>query len=387
MSLLGSLIQANPQSYFFALEGAGPAPAPVSLTSPVVVIPDGAGNTSISLTAGGTAGESLVAVSGSAGVPGGIGALTVSGFGTPAYRVGVLSNTGDLQIGLNSVAPAVISYDSQNTHQLILGDESAVAGASVQTNVPFIVRDAVNDPTSLNGFGITVDNPATSTIGNGVASNGVLNIGSSQAFPSTLVVSDVLSHGAGNYINIEGASGQVPLFISGSQGSGGVCYMFPDAVPPTASELRFGSDSSNSDVVLISSTAVTVGTLAIPPIYPCSTARVALAPAAGPGFARGQGTYILPISGLPDGMYSLMVYPVPGSAGPTDLNTLGACFTTMFIMKTGLCVYGGVGQNRIGDVYSFPSSGLGSITFNIAVAANYYLAVDFFQLSGTVPGV
>ena len=160
--------------------------------------------------------------------------------------------------------------------------------------------------------------------------------------------------------------------------------MFPDSVPHASSELRFGSYSSNSDVVLISSTAVTVGTLTIPPIYPCSTARVALAPAA---VAHGQGTYILPISGLPNGMYSMMVYPVTGTAGPTDLNTLGACFSTMFIMKAGLCVYGGVGQNRIGDVYSFPSSGLGSITFNIAVAANYYLAIDFFQLSGSVPGV
>ena len=374
----------SPGVSFYATSGGGAAS---TLQSPVAVIQDGAGNTSLSLTAGGTAGTSLVAITGSTGVPGGTGALTVGGFGTPAYRMGVLSSVGDLQIGLNSAAHAVISYDSQNTHQLILGDASTVATATVQTNVPLIVRDAVNDPTSLNGFGITVDSPATSTIGNGVAAGGVLNIGSSQAFPHTLVVSDVPSHGASNYINIEGGAGQVPLFISGAQGAGGTCYIFPDAVPPTASQLRFGADSSNSDVLLISSSAVTVGTLGIPPVYPCSTARVALAPGAGPTFAHGQGTYILPISGLPDGMYSLMVYPVPGSAGPTDLNTLGACFTTMFIMKTGLCVYGGVGQNRIGDVYSFPSSGLGSITFNIAVAANYYLAVDFFQLSGTVPGV
>lgn len=384
MSILGSLIQPNPQSYFFATTGSSPGPS--SLTSPVVVIPDGTGNTTLALNATGTAGASAIAVNGSAGVPGGSGVITVGGFGT-TYRAGVLSNVGDLQIGLNSASPPVISYDSQNTHQLILGDESAVATASVQTNVPLIVRDTVNDPSSLNGFGITVDSATTATIGNGVASGGTLNIGSSQALPSTLVVSDVPSHGAGNYIQVKGASGQVPLFVSGAQGAGGVCYMFPDAVPPTASQLRLGSDSSNSDVVLISSSAVTVGTLGIPPVYPCSTARVALAPGAGPTFAHGQATYILPISGLTDGMYSMMVYPVPGSAGPTDLNTLGACFSTMFIMKGGQCVYGGVGQNRIGDVYSFPSSGLGSITFNIAVAANFYLGIDFFQLSGPVPGV
>jgi hypothetical protein len=163
--------------------------------------------------------------------------------------------------------------------------------------------------------------------------------------------------------------------------------MFPDAVPPTASELRFGSDSSNSDVVLISNTKVTVGTLGIPPVYPCSTARVALAPAPGPSFARGQGIYPLTMAGLPNGMYSLMVYPVPGSAGPTDLLTLGSCFTTTFIVKNGLCVYGGVGQNSSGDVRTFPASGLASITFDIVVVGNYYLGVDFFQLSGDVPGV
>jgi len=379
MSVLGSSTQANPNGFYFTLNNGQAS----SLQSPVAVTADPGGNTTLAINAGGSSGAAALSVIGSAGVPGGSGAITVGGFGT-VYRAGVLSNVGDLQIGLNSSVPPVIAYDSQNTHQLILGDESAVATASVQTNVPFIVRDTVNDPSSLNGFGITVDSATAATIGNGVATGGTLNIGSSQALPSTLVVSDVPSHGAGNYIQVKGGVGLVPLFVSGAQGAGGTCYIFPDAVPPTASQLRLGSDSSNSDVVLISNTAVTVGTLGIPPVYPCSTARVGLAPAP---VAHGGGSYILPISGLSDGMYSLMVYPVPGSAGPTDLTTLGACFSTMFIMKGGLCVYGGVGQNRIGDVYSFPSSGLGSITFNITTAANFYLGIDFFQLSGPVPGV
>ena len=383
MSVLGSLTQANPQSYFFALASQGPG---AGIQSPASVIPDGTGNTTLALTATGTAGASAISVTGSAGVPGGSGAITVGGFGT-VYRAAVLDNSGVFQIGLNSSAPPVIQYDSQVTHQLLLGDKSGAASASVQTNVPFIVRDYTNDPTVANGLGMEVASPTLSTIANTLASGGTLNIGSSLAASSTLVVSDVPSHGAANYIQVKGGVGSVPLFVSGAQGIGGTCYIFPDAVPPTASQLRLGSDSSNSDVVLISSSAVTVGTLGIPPVYPCSTARVALAPGAGPTFAHGQATYILPISGLNDGMYSMMVYPVPGSAGPTDLNTLGACFSTMFIMKGGLCVYGGVGQNRIGDVYSFPSSGLGSITFNIAVAANFFLAIDFFQLSGPVPGV
>jgi len=268
-----------------------------------------------------------------------------------------------------------------------LGDKSGAASASVQTNVPFIVRDYTNDPTVANGLGMEVASPTLSTIANTLASGGTLNIGSSLAASSTLVVSDVPSHGSANYIQVKGGVGSVPLFVSGAQGSGGVCYIFPDAVPPTASQLRFGADSSNSDVLQISSSAVTVGTLGIPPVYPCSTARVALAPGPGPTFARGQGIYPLTMSGLPNGMYLLMVYPVPGSAGPTDLLTLGACFSAMFIVKGGLCVYGGVGQNSSGDVRSFPASGLASITFDIVAVGNYYLGVDFFQLSGPVPGV
>jgi len=379
MSILGSLIQPNPQSYFFATTGSSPGPA--SLTSPVVVIPDGTGNTTLALNATGTAGASAIAVNGSAGVPGGSGVITVGGFGT-TYRAGVLSNVGDLQIGLNSASPPVIAYDSQNTHQLILGDESAVATASVQTNVPLIVRDTVNDPSSLNGFGITVDSATTATIGNGVASGGTLNIGSSQALPSTLVVSDVPSHGSGNYIQVQGGTGLVPLFVSGSQGSGGVCYMFPDAVPPTASQLRFGSDSSNSDVLQISSSAVTVGTQGIPPVYPCMVARQALPP---PAIAYSVGSYSLTMAGLPDGLYLATVYPV--GAGTTDLNTLGSCFSTNFVVKNQLCVRGGAATNNTGDVVMYPASGLASILFGITLAINYYFAIDFYQLSGPVPGV
>jgi len=378
MSVLGSSTQANPNGYYFTLNNGQAS----SLQSPVAVTADVGGNTTLSLTAGGIAGASALSVTGSAGVPGGPGTITVGGFGT-VYRATVLDSSGILQIGLNSGTEyPVIAYDSQTTHQLTLGDRSAVSTASIQTNQPLVVRDYNNDTAGVNGIVLLENSTTSCTITNVVASGGTLNIGSSQAFPSTLVVSDVPSHGAGNYIQVKGASGQVPLFVSGSQGSGGVCYMYPDGVPPTASQLRLGSDSSNSDVVLISNTAVTVGTLGIPPVYPCSTARVALAPG-----TIGGGSYILPISGLSDGMYSLMVYPAPGSAGPTDLTTLGACFSTMFIMKGGQVVYGGVGQNRLGDVYTFPSSGLGSITFNITVSANFYLGIDFFQLSGPVPGV
>ena len=376
--MLGSLTQANPQSYFFALASQGPG---AGIQSPASVIPDGTGNTTLALTATGTAGASAISVTGSAGVPGGSGAITVGGFGT-VYRAAVLDNSGVLQIGLNSSAPPVIQYDSQVTHQLLLGDKSGAASASVQTNVPFIVRDYTNDPTVANGLGMEVASPTLSTIANTLASGGTLNIGSSLAASSTLVVSDVPSHGAANYIQVKGGVGSVPLFVSGAQGIGGTCYIFPDAVPPTASQLRLGSDSSNSDVLLISSSAVTVGTQAIPPVYPCMVARQALPP---PAIAYSVGSYSLTMAGLPDGLYLATVYPV--GAGTTDLNTLGSCFSTNFVVKGGLCVRGGAATNNTGDVVMYPASGLASILFGITLAINYYFAIDFFQLSGAVPGV
>jgi len=90
MSVLGSLTQANPQSYFFALASQGPG---AGIQSPASVIPDGTGNTTLALTATGTAGASAISVTGSAGVPGGSGAITVGGFGT-VYRAAVLDNSG-----------------------------------------------------------------------------------------------------------------------------------------------------------------------------------------------------------------------------------------------------------------------------------------------------
>jgi hypothetical protein len=86
------------------------------------------------------------------------------------------------------------------------------------------------------------------------ASGGTLDIGSSQAFNNTLVVSDVPKNGAGNYIEVNGVSGQVPLFISGSQGGGGVSYIYPDS-SGVASGLFLGASRNTEDTVAIQQTA------------------------------------------------------------------------------------------------------------------------------------
>ena len=245
MSVLGSLTQANPQSYFFALASQGPG---AGIQSPASVIPDGTGNTTLALTATGIAGASSISVTGSAGVPGGSGAITVGGFGT-VYRAAVLNNGGALQIGLNSGTEyPVIAYDSQTTHQLTLGDRSAVSTASIQTNQPLVVRDYNIDPSGTNGIVLLEDSTTACTITNVAASSGTLNIGSSQAYVSTLVVSDVPKNGASNYILVKGTSGQVPLFVSGAQGPGGDCFIYPDS-PGALSTLNIGSSQINPNAI------------------------------------------------------------------------------------------------------------------------------------------
>jgi hypothetical protein len=86
---------------------------------------------------------------------------------------------------------------------------------------------------------------------------GTLNIGSSSAFPNTLVVSDVNKNGANNYILVNGSGTvppQVPLFISGSQGDGGASYIFPDS-SGVNSALFLGASRNTAETVAIQQAA------------------------------------------------------------------------------------------------------------------------------------
>jgi hypothetical protein len=253
MATLGSLIQPNEQSYFFALAGPGPGPSS-SLQSPVAIIPDGAGNTTIAVTASAPTGASAVSVVGSApgvgvGEVGGPGNVIVGGFGVN-YRVGVQDASSILNIGLNSSAAPVIQYDSQVSHQLLLGDKSGLSTASVQTNVPFVVRDYTTDPTVLNGILMAVNTPTLATVSAAAASQATLRIGSSTAYQSTLTVSDVPKNGAAAYVEINGTAGAVPLFIAAAQGPGGASYVYPDGSGATAS-LNLGSSTTRQDTLTI----------------------------------------------------------------------------------------------------------------------------------------
>jgi hypothetical protein len=242
----------SPGVSFYATAGGSAS----TLQSPVAIVPDGSGNTTLAANASGVAGGAVLSAVGSANVPGGPGSVIVGGFGT-SYRMGVTDVSGVLRIGINSSAYPAIAYDSQNTHQLILGDRSALASASIQTNLPFVVRDYAIDNTALNGVSISEDSTTQCTIANACANSGLLRLGSSQAFTNTLVVSDVAipSPLTANYVQVNGTPGQVPLVINGAQGSGGGCGIYPNSASGITSSLNLGASSVVPAVVKIRQSA------------------------------------------------------------------------------------------------------------------------------------
>ena len=188
MSCCANTVQANQQSYFFALSGG--AGGGSTLQSPASVTPDVTGTATLAVNANLPGGSAAVAVNGGATSS---GAITVGGFGT-TYRMGVLSagalapSLPKLQIGLNAaVAPAIL-YDGGD-HSLTLGDGDPTS--AVATNGTLVVRDAAGGGNSIL---IGVDTATTSFINNlatttlGVESS--VTIGSSSTVTENIVIAD-----------------------------------------------------------------------------------------------------------------------------------------------------------------------------------------------------
>jgi len=249
MSVLANTVQANRQSYFFALAGGGGGGT--TLQSPASVNPDGTGTATLAVSANQAGGSAAVAVVGGATSS---GAITVGGYGT-TYRAAVLGpapilpSLPALTIGLNSSATPAISYDGGNG-SLILGDGSL---GTIQTRNALFVSDVATS--GNNKLGMSPLTATTSVISQSMPGGGTVSIGSSTPFPATLVVSDVPKNGAGNWVEVNGASGQVPLFISGSQGVGGNCYIYPDS-PGNASVMNVGSSQINPSAITMTDAGV-----------------------------------------------------------------------------------------------------------------------------------
>ena len=367
----------SPGVSFYATAGGSAS----TLQSPVAIIPDGSGNATLAANASGIAGAATLSAVGSAGVPGGPGNVIAGGFGT-AYRMGVETNAGVLQIGVNSGAVyPVISYDSQNTHQLILGDRSAVSTASIQTNLPFVVRDYAIDNTALNGVSISEDSTTACTIANACATGGSLRLGSSQAYPDAVTVRDT---GAQCYTTFSGNGGNGVL-IEGGTSVANISIIATTATTNTNGQLQLGASSGATNTINITDTTMTIDQV-VALQQPITTTYAAAPVLPPPTTAYGGGINgTFNVSTYADGLW-LFVTEATG-IGITDQPTLNAMVTGTMYIKGGKVIGGGfvgvVGQSVQTQVL------VGQQTVNIINSStnNLYYQAMMYQLNGAITGL
>ena len=279
MSSLPNNTFASPNNPFYALMGSGGAAA--SLQSPASVIPDGTGTVSLVGQGTGNGNASLVVAAAGGGT--GDAAITVGANGVD-YSLYVPGTSppgltqGNLYIGQNGQPQAIRVNGSTATSLLLPTTVTAPLDVTVGANTSFSTNPTtnvtnignplaagniyLNNPTTITSSGsrppaggivLQQLTPSSSSISQQVASQGVLTLGSSAAFATTLVVSDIPYLGAANYVEVQGGAGLPPLFLSGAQGGAGQCGIHPDAAPGVG-QLLLGSDNTNNALITLNGT-------------------------------------------------------------------------------------------------------------------------------------
>lgn len=359
MSLLPSGTYASPLNPYYGA-GGGPAP-PGSLDSPVVVVANaGDGSARLVLPADVAASASIT-----------------MGSGDP------------WEISTNALAPTnlTISYENGTTNPVYVSLDdsidavalgSGVAGGVVKSQNKLEVSD-LSIP-STNSVRIAATSATAGQITNTVAASGTLSLGSSTANSGTLVVSDVARPGIATYLQVNGTTGSVPLFVAGAQGPAGGCSIFPDATPPTAAELLLGSDSVNSNAIQITNTATNIKQLGGAPQV-LSGAPQTIAPA-------GSALVSLPAG---EGLYAIVACGVGGTSTGQTRQAQLSCFC--YINSGGLCQMGGSATTDVGALASTDNvtlqvnpGGTAMNVYNNSLQSLVAYQVQAFKISGPIPG-
>ena len=219
MSALPTATHSAPGVPIYATAGGGAAS---TLQSPVAVLPDVTGATTVIAQAT-LAGDSTIEAIGSAT---GYGAIIVGGSGTNYQIVAntalIPGSQNNLVIGLDGGGAPAIAY-TPSSHVLALGD--GTAGGHVQTNNGLLI----NDPGGAgNSMVVTPVTASISAISQSIATNGSVVIGSSLACPGTVAVTDsgadtgrvLIGGNGGDNLFLQGSSGATPLVRSDALNSG-----------------------------------------------------------------------------------------------------------------------------------------------------------------------
>jgi hypothetical protein len=371
MSSLPNNTFASPGNPFYALIGSGGGGGSASsLQSPASIIPDGTlGDAVLNVDSAGGASFAALTVRGGATADGDI----LLGGGGSTYDMKASGVAGNFTIG---VQPAQVNQTPFITYSpagdLLLGDN--VLAGKVLTNQLFQVQGnpANGNAVQIQSLSATVGNISQASLG-----SGVLTLGSSATFPNTLQISDVAYLGAGNYVEVNGAAGQAPLFISGAQGIAGECGIHPDATDGSG-QLLLGSDNTHVDLIRLSSTATSLKNLGGAPQLLFGPQNVT---------SPFTSTFPTPAS---EGLYAIVGSSVPTS---TQNSRDGQLSSIAYINSGRQCQMGGSANADVGGVGGTDSLLIsptsGATTFNINYTGAQQLnnfAIYAFKLSGPIVG-
>ena len=264
MSCLANTVQANKDSFYFALAGGGGGGT--NIQSPATVIPAANGSVDLNMItpAIGTGGVTLTMNAPNGGDV--AVALLTNGNGNASLIMGAVGGdgvelinaagtSGVLAINNTTTSTPYMLIDTVNNNVSIGATSGGgVAVGTVTVQEALIVKDGVG---GANAVGISPTSAVASVISQTVASNGTLNIGSSIANPAGLTVSDVARVGQFNYVQVNGTPGSAPLLLQGAQGGGGICGIRPDAAAGSGS-LVLGSDNTNTGQIILAATTTTI---------------------------------------------------------------------------------------------------------------------------------
>jgi len=342
MACLANTVQANPDSFYFALSGSeGPG---ASLQSPANVIPAANGTVNLNMVASTGVGDATLTISSTNGNNAALDLVSTAGGNTYITmgealgdKVAILNSSGTsgvLAITNDSTSTPFFLVDTVNNNVSVGAlSGGGVAVGTVTIQEALIIRDGAAG--IGNSLGLSPTSPGASVISQTVASAGILNLGSSLANPAGLSISDIALPGQFNYTIVNGTSGNPGLVLQGAQGGAGICGIRVNAVAGSGS-LVLGSDNTNTGLINITNTATTVNNLGGAPQV--LLAQQNLAPGA-------TGTIPTPTG---EGLYCIMGCSAgPGSSGQSrqaQVNVMA------YVNSSGRIQMGGSGIADIGSV-------------------------------------
>jgi hypothetical protein len=373
MSLLPNDTYANAGRALWAVAGSGGGGGGSTLQSPASITPAANGSNSLSVIVNSGAGQdAFLTVSNTTGNDAVLELLTTAG-GDAVVTMG--SSAGEVAI----VAPSLAASGKLNVCPVTGGTPGVpnltvdTVGATVTVQNLLLVGQAAFG--NQAAFAPLTAN--TSKVTQTLAAGGSMSIGSSNANPSGLLVTDIAGGGFTNHVEVTGVAPNASLLLSGGQ-SANDCFIFPQVA--TGGILSLGSNNAaNQDSVVLTDTATLINKLGGAPQVLAASGNLS------PGNVTPT-TAVFP-GPIGEGLYCIMVASTPVSTQ----NSRDAQLSTMaYINAAGQCQIGGNGTTVVGaggslDIYPLDGTSNFFLSYTGSQQLNN-ISVVAFKISGPIPG-